>query len=658
MRSAYYPLADDGERNFVDINSMPTAILDRVDVLQDGASATYGSDAVAGVVNVIVKRQIKGLHLDMSNGISQKGDGGEQRISATYGYGDLDDQGFNIFANVEYQKNDALKMSERGAPFNTADQSSICDANGSCLYNGIRNGIQADGSYAGFQSTTVPFVRPVDSSLTQTGSYELANPAAGCQNLTAQSLTPGQVASTIPKDKNGNPTSPYATAPSTVCQQDLTNQYQYMDSKLTRKGFTVKGTAKIGENAEGFLMFNYYNVKTVNRISPLSLTGTTAAGGTTKSVSAIYLPTYVCSSGVATIDANGNLTASGCNASNGTLNPSNPYAAQGQQAQLSSLYDEPRTTLTNSKTYRIQGGIDGTFGDSWHYNVGATTSWVTLGITNENYINLEGLMNAVAQGTYNFADPSSNSDAARQLIAPTNYTRSVSKLSQVQAELDKDLFTLPGGNLNVAVTGSWRYEGINNPSANAPNETDPYDRYYSINAVGVVGSRHVWSAGYQVSAPILKSLTVTASGSYDNYSSGQDHFSPKFEAQFQPIRQLKLRGTYSRGFRVPSFSESYALPTTGYVSTSIKCDQAIYAQFCADHSASYYGNSYLYGLTSVGNPNLKPETSEILHPGHGHHTDPQHHPDGRLLADQDQQPDHSGQCRHHCCGLLCQQRRS
>ena len=57
MRTAPYPLGDDGYRNFVDINTIPASIVDRIDVLQDGASATYGADAIAGVVNVIVKQE-------------------------------------------------------------------------------------------------------------------------------------------------------------------------------------------------------------------------------------------------------------------------------------------------------------------------------------------------------------------------------------------------------------------------------------------------------------------------------------------------------------------------------------------------------------------------------------------------------------------------
>ena len=62
LRAAYYPLADDGTRNFVDLNTIPDAIVDRVQVLKDGASSTYGADAVASVINIILKRPFrKGL---------------------------------------------------------------------------------------------------------------------------------------------------------------------------------------------------------------------------------------------------------------------------------------------------------------------------------------------------------------------------------------------------------------------------------------------------------------------------------------------------------------------------------------------------------------------------------------------------------------------
>src|SRR5690606_20283641 len=108
-RMAPYPLADDGHRNFVDLNVIPNSIIERIEVLRDGASSTYGADAVAGVVNVITKKQITGLHLNGSAGISERGDAAEQRFDATWGYGDLNEDGFNFYINGEYQRQDALR---------------------------------------------------------------------------------------------------------------------------------------------------------------------------------------------------------------------------------------------------------------------------------------------------------------------------------------------------------------------------------------------------------------------------------------------------------------------------------------------------------------------------------------------------------------------
>ncbi|MDB5680050.1 TonB-dependent siderophore receptor [Sphingomonas bacterium] len=614
MRTAPYPLGDDGYRNFVDINTIPISVVDRIDALLDGASATYGSDAIAGVINVITKRQVTGLHLNGSAGITQRGDTGERRISATAGYGDLDRQGFNVYVNGEYQQNDPLLVRDRGYPFNTADQSRICGtAAQGCLNNGIRNGIQADGSFLGFASTRVPFVRPYSPGLASLGNYQLLSPAQGCQSLAAYTLTAANNTATI--TRTGLPIA--ATTPATVCQEDLVNEYRAYNSNITRKGLNARATFKLGSFGEAYVMANYYNTTTKgNNAGPQGFTGSTAAGGIVSTVSAIFLPAYVCSAGTSTI-VGGNLTASGCNAGNGTLNPNNPFAAAGNLARLVALPQVTRSTNTDTKTYRLSGGINGSFGDGWNFNLGATASEVQLRTQNNGYIYLQGLMDAIAKGTYNFVDQSQNTAAQIASVFPQNNNKSTSKLTQIMATVDKDLFNLPGGALNVAVTGQFRYEAIHNPSANPANLVNPNARYFGINAVGVDGKRHVWSAGYEITAPIVDMLKVKAEGSYDSYSTGQSRFSPKFEAEFKPIEQIKIRGTYGKGFRIPSFSESFALPTTGYVGASINCASPTFTAFCAAHASNpaYYSGGYSYGLTSSGNPNLKPEKSTSLTAG-------------------------------------------
>lgn len=121
LRAAYYPLADDGSRNFVDLNTIPDDIIDRIEVLRDGASSLYGADAIAGVVNIITKRQFKGIQLRGGTGISQGGSGAEYRASATAGYGDLADQGFNAYISGFYYQTSLVRNSEVPRPFSTDD---------------------------------------------------------------------------------------------------------------------------------------------------------------------------------------------------------------------------------------------------------------------------------------------------------------------------------------------------------------------------------------------------------------------------------------------------------------------------------------------------------------------------------------------------------
>ena len=119
LRMAPYPLADDGQRNFVDLNTIPSAIVERIEVLRDGASSTYGADAIAGVINVITKKEIQGFHIGGSTALSEAGGGDENRIDLTWGIGDLESEGYNFYISAEYQKQDVFWARDRGYPFNT-----------------------------------------------------------------------------------------------------------------------------------------------------------------------------------------------------------------------------------------------------------------------------------------------------------------------------------------------------------------------------------------------------------------------------------------------------------------------------------------------------------------------------------------------------------
>jgi len=622
LRMATYPLPDDGYRGIVDLNTIPESIVDHIDVLQDGASATYGSDAIAGVVNVIVKKEIQGLHINMSGGISQLGDAAERRFDATWGIGKLSRDGYNLYLNFEYQHNDPLNLSQRGSPYNTADRSEICGpANGGgsingvaipagqtvCQNNGVLNGIQFNGNYNGFQATQIGFVQAATAPNTgaTVGNFQMLNPGAGCGGFKSVTLNAAQLAS-----------SP--GAPTTVCQEDVTKQYTQYLPTINRIGGNLKFTKDLG-NAQAYVMVNVLDTKTSQYVQTQQFgTGQTTGAGATPGGAPIgfsntYLPVYVCPQGVGSI-VNGAIVASGCSAANGTLNPNNPFAAQGQLANLYEVSARPATESTDAQSYRISGGIDGSFGTGWTYGLAGTTSWIDLTTKQYNYINLQDLENAVAQGTFNFVDQNANTDAQWNGIAPVNVNHDRSKLTQLQGTLGKDLFSLPGGKANLAVGVAYRFESVNSPSANAPNEINPQDRYLSINAFAVAGSRRVWTGFYELSVPVTDTLQLKADGSYDSYSTDYNasykRFSPKFEAQWRPVKQIKFRGTYSQGFAVPSFAEAgEILPAIGYQGTTINC--ATFAAFCAAHASnpSYYQNLSL-GTGSNSNSNLQPQKSD------------------------------------------------
>jgi iron complex outermembrane receptor protein len=604
LRVAPYPIADDGQRNFVDLSTIPDAIVDRIEVLRDGASATYGADAIAGVINVITKKEIQGLHIGGSFGTSQKGDAEEYRADVTWGYGDLAEQGFNFYISAEWMKSNALFARDRGYPFNTSDWQQKCGASGSCLPNLNWNGITAeDGFFNAF--VTIPgvtMIRPYQANGTTTaGGYQFANPAAGCRQWDFISG-----ADILSQTGSG-------AFPNGVCEVNFQNAYQMLSPDVERRGLSGRFTMNVGDRAQLYVEGNYYNTNTFASFTPLGFNGTPTPPNNGVAAFNVWLPDYVCPTGIGTTTG----MNTGCTAANGVLNPYNPYAGTGLRARAFLRSPFGRTDNPESRTLRGVIGIDGSFGDNWNYSASLTGSENALTRTQSNYLIPQRIADVVARGEFNFADPLATPQSVWDYISPVQVTKSVSKLWQAQGTLSKELFMLPGGALQAAVGVSYREESIDAPSANPGIVSlggNQYDRFYSINSVGTAGSRNVWSGFYEIDAPILDSVELSAQGRYDKYSSGQKHFSPKFGAKFTPIKEIAIRGTWSKGFRIPSFNEAFGLPTTGYITQNVNCAAA--AAFCAAHANnSYVTAPYSVGLTTVGNPGLSPEKSTAFTAG-------------------------------------------
>lgn len=102
-RLSSYGFADGLQANFVNIDTIPSEVIERVEILKDGASAIYGSDAIAGVINIITRRDFRGFGVKAAAQQSTKNSylDAEQKISITGGLGDLDKDGYNVWAHLE-----------------------------------------------------------------------------------------------------------------------------------------------------------------------------------------------------------------------------------------------------------------------------------------------------------------------------------------------------------------------------------------------------------------------------------------------------------------------------------------------------------------------------------------------------------------------------
>jgi iron complex outermembrane receptor protein len=567
LRAANYPLADDGQRSFVDLNTIQESIVERIEVLRDGASSTYGADAIAGVVNVILKKEIQGVSGRVEAGVTEQGDFGNQRMSIAAGYGDLATQGFNVYIAGEYQRNDGLFARDRGFPYNTQDLTSITLPGGFTGRNG--NVFFTPPTSASSQGTTVAIVRPT----TLTDPDNILTGTAGATGL-FQVLGQGGC--------EGNGLISHTNSAGTYCEQNLIADYAQLLPEQTRFGGTLHATVDINPDTQAYFAATFYQNRVEVSGTPQSIRSTNPVD--TRGIS---LPVFL---------------------SDGTLNPQNPYAAGGQEALLYYRFgDIPTSQKITSRTYRIAAGVDGSFGSGFGYSVAATYMRTDLEQLRRGFLYVPALIDAVNNGTYNFINPSLNSQVVRDTIAPDFTRNNDSELWQVQAIVTKDLFELPGGPLQLGVGGQLRYEGVYAPTA-VPNLD-----YITVNPFEAVGSRNVQAAFFELNAPILEELEINASGRYDHYSTGFGRFSPKVGVKFQPIPQVAIRGTYSQGFRAPSIPETSGavIGFTNYTPLT-DGDPANAAILAAYGNNSYITTTYGLGNNSTGNPDVKPERSRAF----------------------------------------------
>ena len=542
LRNANYPLADDGQRGFVDLNSIPFNAVERIETLKDGASSLYGADAIGGVVNIIMKSNYQGMGADVSFGASQHGGGDQYRFNGDVGYGDLDTDKYNIYLDVEYQKDQRIRIDQRGYPYNTFDLSGIP--------GGTNDNPGAGGStfYGQVKRATMGTAGDISTGVAVPG--ELWAPLRTCAANAPLTTSAG----------------------GTYCAQNIAT-YGDVQPEQERAGVYARFTIKPNDNFQAYLSPSYMQ-------STTSVTGTPAgmSSSTPHNLSNIVLPALL---------------------SNGQLNPNNPFAAEGYDALIRYRFSDLATgSEYKNHMARIVGGVQGSAFD-WNYQANLVIAHGWLESEVNGFVSYNALQAAVKNGTYNFIDPSQNSQAVRDALAPALTKTSTTDMDSVNFSASRDVFNLPGGPAQLGIGGELRYEATDDPALNPVNDAQ------GLGNARTKGNRTVASAFAELGMPVLDNLEVNVSGRYDHYSDFGGNLSPKIGVKWTPVKTVALRATVSKGFRAPSFSESGDSASQGFTNFSF----TNYPDFVAAHGGSEYTKTYSLSSITAANPDLKPEKS-------------------------------------------------
>jgi iron complex outermembrane receptor protein len=555
-RAAPYALADDGQRSFVDLNTIPLDSVERVEVLKDGASSIYGADAIAGVVNVILKKQYQGAEFYAEAGKGQHPGGGTERFTASLGKGDLVNDRYNAYFNLEFQGDSRILGTDRPFPFNTTNLAPI---------GGINNLAGTPGSFTGTTTAIVApgilapgAASPAILNSTLAGTYRPLSMACGGQ---------GNSAASAPSLFNPTLTDSY-------CAQNRAGFTDFQPAQQ-RLGVSARFTVKVTDDIDAYTNVSYYQNTVIVDGAPSAIQSSVSVN-----TNNIALPPTLPS---------------------GALNPNDPFAAAGQYALIQYAFGDIQAQNTfKNHDFRWVTGLKGSRW-GWDFDTGLVINHTWLDTVNRGLLNGPALLTAVTDGTYDFVTPSANTAAIRAAIAPDLVKTSTTDMDSLDFKATRNLLQLPGGSLGVALGGEVRYEAQADPALN------PNDVVQGLGIAQTAGSRRVEAVYFEFGVPVVKMLNIDISGRYDHYSDFGSAFTPKAGFKFSPIRQVALRGTYSKGFRAPAFAENGSSSSEGFITETPST--SFPAAFCAQHSAAYC-LPYSLGLLSSANPNIRPEKSD------------------------------------------------
>jgi iron complex outermembrane recepter protein len=506
-RMVAYPLNDDNQRSFVDVSAIPIDAIDTIDVLKDSGSALYGADAIAGVVNFRLKKSYVGSQFTAEAGTTQHGDGTTEHIAGIVGFGDLDADGHNFYVAVDLRKVDEIKSTDRSAAFTQLDWSGLPD--------GVNTTLGAPGSpsLAGNpRSLTGYLLNPGDpADASKPGTFYLPGCTAALQAADKCTFPfPGQI------------------QPATR-QLDLLAKF----SQKLADDWTFVATGSVFDSAS-------------QQVAPPFPPGNDCCNDTG------YAQGGITTVGFGPFTQPHSTTYPIIVVPKGMLG--NPYS---EAAPLIYTFGDvgPIETHTDTVTYRLMLDLHGKLA-GWDVTADEGVMYSSMSYIQNGNVE-PGLINAdIANGSY--VPGVSNNGAA--LFAPVDEYHPSSELDVADFHGSRTLFDLPGGQVAMDVGYQYIRKTTNaNPGASYPVQVTGVQTGVPAFTIGEQDDN---AALVEFDGTAFKSLELQAAGRFDHYNTYGSSVTPKLGLKWTPIDLLTVRGTWGRGFRAPSTSESGTSGTT------------------------------------------------------------------------------------------------
>jgi len=546
----------------VDLNTIPMSAIARVEVLKDGASAIYGTDAVGGVINFILKTNYEGLDANITGNFTEHGGGAQRRLSLIAGKGNLDTDHFNVMATITHDKNERLDSSQRAFANGFQPGRGLSpDTTGTPAANQLTGAGSALGT--GFKMPGDP------NTYLQAGLLSLQGK---CDSVEGMS----QYQTNLWKDVTSPLRSTYS------CAYDYGGDY-VMQLPTERTNGVARATYQINPDHRVYAEAVLAHTNSLSILTPVQISASFASGNAYPVNGPYYqdLSAYI-----------------------PTFDKTKPILYKWRGWPLGD-----RTQKNVTDTARLLLAAEGTIASKWDYKLGLShnQSRSTTDLV-DGYAFTKPFYAVLGSGVVNvFSPPSAGqSQAAMDALEATKFygrlQHGQTTLTQLDGSVSGQIFDLPAGAVSGAVGVDLRRESYQ--FAQDVDATTILLAPGNANQSRV--SRNIKAVYAEMIIPVIKNLELQLAIRRDDYSVIGATTNPKAAFSYRPTNWLMLRGSANKGFLAPSFVQLYSgrldqeLPN-GIIDPVGCPTHPGDPRFCAIERLNYF---------SGGNPGLRPETSK------------------------------------------------